>query len=517
MKITYASLSALGEEVHREYEAALERLRAGLGQAHPLLIGGTRRKGERTFPDVNPSDTRQTLGHFSLATARDVNDAVEAARVAYDKWGRMPWQDRVALIRKAADLIREHAVELAALMGLEAGKSRFEGLGDASEAADLLSYYAGQVEENQGFERPLDRPSPSEETKSVLRPYGVWAVVSPFNFPVALAAGMASGALVGGNTVVLKPASDTPYAALRLVELLEAAGLPPGAVNLVTGRGEEVGMALIEHPEVAGLVFTGSKEVGEAIARRFIATRLRPFITEMGGKNPVIVTAKADLDKAVEGVVRSAFGLSGQKCSACARVYVDRQVAKPFVERLTERTRALKVGDPTRREVFMGPVINARAVATFEAAAVEARRDGRILVGGDRLAEGGLAHGLFVAPTVVDRLPLDHRLFRDELFVPFLVVGEVGSLDEALSRANRSEYGLCAGIFSEDPDEIRQFFERVEAGVTYANRRGGATTGAWPGVNSFGGWKASGSSGKGALGPHYVQQFLREQSQTWVK
>ncbi len=517
MKITYASLSAPGEEVHQEYEAALERVRAQLGRTHPLLIGGKRRESRRTFPDINPADTRQTLGQFALAGSQDVADAVAAARAAYEEWGRMRWEDRVALIRKAADLIRERAAELAALMSLEAGKSRFEALGGASEAADLLSYYAGQVEAHRGFELPLDRLAANEETKSILRPYGVWAVISPFNFPVALASGMAGGALVAGNTVVLKPASDTPYAALRLVELLEASGLPHGTVNLVTGPGEEAGHALVDHPEVAGLVFTGSREVGERIARRFIAKRLRPFIAEMGGKNPVIVTARADLTKAVEGITRSAFGLSGQKCSACARVYVDRQVAKPFLERLVEKTKTLKVGHPTKREVFTGPVINARAVATFEAAAAEARRDGRILVGGQRLTEGEYAPGHFVAPTVVNRLPLDHRLFRDELFLPFLVVGEVGSLEEALTWANRSEYGLCAGIFSEDPQEVRKAFDRIEAGVTYANRPGGTTTGAWPGINSFGGWKASGSSGKGALGPYYVQQFLREKSQTSVK
>ncbi|MBI4607829.1 MAG: aldehyde dehydrogenase family protein [Candidatus Rokubacteria bacterium] len=517
VKITYASLAAPGEEVHREYEAALEGVRARLGQTHPLLIGGKRREASRTFADVNPSDTRETLGHFALATARDVHDAVAAAQAAYPEWGRRPWQERVSLIQKAADVIRDHTAELAALMSLEAGKSRFEALGDASEAADLLTYYARQVEVHRGFELPLERLSPNEQTKSVLRPYGVWAVISPFNFPVALAAGMAGGALVAGNTVVLKPASDTPYAALRLVELLEAAGLPPGVVNLVTGSGEGAGLALVDHPDVAGLVFTGSREVGERIARRFIARRLRPFVAEMGGKNPAIVTAKADLAKAVEGITRSAFGLSGQKCSACSRVYVDRQVARPFVEQLVEKVKTLRVGDPTRREVFTGPVINARSVATFEAAAAEARRDGRILVGGQRITDGECASGCFVAPTVADRLPPEHRLFQDELFVPFLVVAEVGSLREALAWANRSDYGLCAGIFSEDSDELRAFFDSIEGGVTYANRRGGATTGAWPGVNSFGGWKASGSSGKGALGPYYVQQFLREQSQTWVK
>jgi 1-pyrroline-5-carboxylate dehydrogenase len=237
----------------------------------------------------------------------------------------------------------------------------------------------------------------------------------------------------------------------------------------------------------------------------------------MGGKNPAIVTARADLDKAVEGIARSAFGNSGQKCSACSRVYVDRGVSREFLERLTQKTRSLRVGNPVERDVFLGPLINGRAVGTYEAAVAEARRDGRIVTGGEVPREGASAHGHFVTPTIVDRLALDHRLLRDELFVPLVAVVEVGSLEEALASANRSEFGLTAGIFSEDPDEVRAFFDRIEAGVAYANRRGGATTGAWPGVNSFGGWKASGSSGKGAGGPYYVQQFLREQSQTWVK
>jgi 1-pyrroline-5-carboxylate dehydrogenase len=517
VKITYASLAAPGEEIHQGYERALEKVRGGLGQAHPLLIGGKRREAARTFPDVNPADTRQVLGHFALGSRQDVADAVAAARQAFAEWSRVPWPERVALMRRAADLLSERAFELAALMGLEAGKSRLEALGDVSEAADFCRYYARQLEEAGGFDRPLERLTPNEETRSLLKPWGVWAVVSPFNFPVALAAGMSAGALVAGNTVVLKPASDTPFTGLRLVETLEAAGLPPGAVNLVTGGGEEVGAALVDAPEVAGLAFTGSREVGERIARRFCAGRIRPFILEMGGKNPAIVTARADLGKAVEGIARSAFGNTGQKCSACSRVYVDRRVAGEFTERLVERTRSLVVGDPVRREVFMGPLINARAVATYEAAVAEARRDGRVLTGGQVLREGAWAHGFFVAPTVVDGLPLDHRLLRDELFVPLVVVASVDGLGEALAWANRSEFGLTAGIFSEDPEEVRRFFDTIEAGVAYANRPGGATTGAWPGVNSFGGWKASGSSGKGAGGPYYVQQFLREQSQTWVR
>jgi len=517
VKITYASLASPGEDIHRGYERELENVRGALGQVHPLLIGGKRRESPRTFPDTNPADTRQVLGHFALGGPQDVADAVTAAQHAFTEWSRVPWLERVVLVRRAGDLLSERAFEFAALMGLEAGKTRFEALGDVSEAADFFRYYAQQMEEAGGFDLPLGRLSPNEETRSLLRPYGVWAVISPFNFPVALAAGMCAGALVAGNTVVLKPSSDTPYSALRLVEVLEAAGLPPGAVNLITGSGDDVGTALVDSPDVAGLIFTGSREVGERIARRFNASRLRPYILEMGGKNPALVTARADLDKAVEGIARSAFGNSGQKCSACSRVYVDRGVSGEFLERLTEKIRSFRVGNPVERDVFLGPLINSRAVGTYEAAVAEGRRDGRIVIGGEVLREGAHAHGHFVTPTIVDRLPLDHRLLRDELFVPLVAVVEVGSLEEALTWANRSEFGLTAGIFSEDPDEVRAFFDRIEAGVAYANRRGGATTGAWPGVNSFGGWKASGSSGKGAGGPYYVQQFLREQSQTWVK
>jgi 1-pyrroline-5-carboxylate dehydrogenase len=240
----------------------------------------------------------------------------------------------------------------------------------------------------------------------------------------------------------------------------------------------------------------------------------RPIITEMGGKNPAIVTRHADLDLAAEGAMRSAFGYDGQKCSALSRVYVEKEVARDFVERLVERTKAIKVGDPTRRENWMGPVINQRALDRFRNAVDEAKADGgTIEIGGEVLAN---ERGYFPTPTVVTGLPLEHRLFRDELFVPFLVVGEVDSLDQALAEANGTAYGLTAGIFSEDEAEVDRFLRAIEAGVVYVNRRAGATTGAWPGIQSFGGWKGSGSSGKGGLGPYYVQQFLREQSQTII-
>jgi 1-pyrroline-5-carboxylate dehydrogenase len=343
----------------------------------------------------------------------------------------------------------------------------------------------------------------------------VWAVLAPFNFPHALSAGMSSGALVAGNTVVFKPASATPLSGYELARCYLDAGVPAGVFNFVTGGGEEVGERLALHEDVDGVIFTGSKEVGLDLFRRVGPDFPKPCITEMGGKNPTIVTAKADLEKAVEGVTRSAFGFSGQKCSACSRVYVERPVYDEFITRLTARTESLKVGDPAERDVYMGPVIDERAVSRFEEAVASAA-GGRVRAGGTRLTGGDFEHGTFVAPTVIDGLAADHDLFKRELFLPVVVVAPVDSLDEALERANDTEYGLTAGIFSEDQAEVDHFFDRIEAGVVYANRKGGATTGAWPACQSFCGWKASGSTGKGGLGPYYVAQFLREQSRTLV-
>jgi 1-pyrroline-5-carboxylate dehydrogenase len=326
---------------------------------------------------------------------------------------------------------------------------------------------------------------------------------------------MSSGALLAGNTVVYKPASATPLSGYELARIYADAGVPAGVFNYVSGSGEAVGDPLTRHPDVDGVVFTGSREVGWELYKDFSTDFPKPCITELGGKNPTIVTRNADLDKAVEGVARSAFGYSGQKCSACSRVYVEEPVYDEFMERLTRRTKELVVGDPTDRDTYVGPVIDQRAVRRYEDALASAQ-GGQVRTGGQRLRGGIFDRGTYVAPTVVDGLPLDHELFKKEIFLPFVVVAPVRDLDQAIEEANDTEYGLTAGIFSEDREEIATFFDRIEAGVVYANRKGGATTGAWPGCQSFAGWKASGSTGKGGLGPYYVQQFMREQSQTVV-
>jgi 1-pyrroline-5-carboxylate dehydrogenase len=353
----------------------------------------------------------------------------------------------------------------------------------------------------------------------VLRPYGVWAVISPFNFPLALAAGPAGGALVAGNTVVFKPASVTPLLGYKLAEVMMEAGIPDGVFNFITGSGGTAGQELVDNAGVDGIVFTGSKDVGMRLIRDNASRAVpRPLIIEMGGKNPAIVMRSADVEKATDGVMRSAFGAQGQKCSACSRVYVAKTIRDEFVRLLVEKTKKIGIGNPLNRDVYLGPVINEEAVKTYERAVAQAKADGgKILTGGRRLTDGDFAHGYFVEPTVIDGLPASHPLFAEELFVPITVVAEVITLEEAIDLANGTEYGLTAGIFSEDEREIAQFFDRIQAGVTYANRRAGATTGAWPGINSFGGWKASGSTGRGTGGPYYVQQFMREQSRVRIR
>jgi len=517
MKITYATLSADNEELQSSFDAAVERARADLGRTYPMLIGGEERTANETFDDRSPIDTDLVVARFPVGGRQDVRDAIDAARAAFLAWRDTPWQERLAILRQAADLISERQFDYAALMTLEVGKNRLEALGDVEETADLLRYYGDEFEKADGFVKPLGSLSPIERTRSVLRPYGVFGVISPFNFPMALAGGPAGGAMIAGNTVVLKPSSDAPLSGWKFGEALRDAGLPDGVFNLVTGPGETVGAELQENPGIDGMVFTGSYEVGMKLYRSFTKDFPRPIITEMGGKNPAIVTRSADLDEAAEGVMRSAFGFDGQKCSANSRVYVDREVAREFVDKLVEKTRGITVGDPTKRETWMGPVINQRALDTFTKASDDARSDGgTIEIGGEILRDGDTERGFYPTPTVVTGLPLEHRLFRDELFVPFLVIGEVDSLDQALEESNASAYGLTAGIFSRDDAEVKRFLDTIQAGVVYVNRRAGATTGAWPGIQSFGGWKGSGSSGKSGLGPYYVQQFLREQSQTVI-
>jgi 1-pyrroline-5-carboxylate dehydrogenase len=516
IKITYATLRADNEELQQQYEAGLERAKARLGQVHRNVIDGADRDGDGTFEVRSPIDTDILVGTFAKGTRADVQDAIAAARRAQPGWFRLGWERRLEILKAAAELISERQMEYAGLMAIEVGKTRLEALGEVEEAADLIRYYAKTAEDNAFYDHPMDNLGDAAvHTRSILRPHGVFAVISPFNFPMALAVGPSAAAMMAGNGVVFKPASASAMTAVAIAEAYRDAGVPDGVFNLVMGPGDTVGDELQTNPGIDGIVFTGSFEVGFELFRSFSTRWPRPCIVEMGGKNPAIVLRSADLEEAAEGIMRSAFGYSGQKCSANSRVYVERPVHDELVRLLVEKTEKLVVGDPLPRNAFTGPVIDERAVNRHQQAVAEARRDGTVFTGGERLSDGSLARGYYVEPTVVG-LPTSHRLFQDELFAPFTAVAPVDSLDEALALANDNVYGLTAGVYSEDPAEVDRFLDEVHAGVLYVNRRAGATTGAWPGVQAFGGWKGSGSTGKSGLSMYYVAQFLREQSHTIV-
>ncbi|MGB5060086.1 MAG: aldehyde dehydrogenase family protein [Candidatus Promineifilaceae bacterium] len=514
IKVTYSTLSSPNPRLHQLYDEAVERAKANFGKNYPLFINGEERFAEKTFAKHSPINLDWVMGHFQYGTEQDVDDAIAAARAAFPKWSGMPWQERIAIMRKAADLISDRLFDMGANMSLEIGKNRLEALGDVEETADLIRYNCDAIEKNNNFAFDLLAESDRHHNRSVLKPYGVWVVISPFNFPGALAGGPAGAALIAGNTVVLKPATDTPLTSWFLTECFRDAGVPAGAFNFITGSGRVVGERLVTHPGVDGITFTGSYDVGMHILRTFAQGRYpRPVIAEMGGKNPTIITNKADLDKAAMGVMRSAFGLQGQKCSACSRVYVHADVKDAFMEKLLALTKEIHVGDPTQKENWMGPVANKGAFEDYKKFVADLRQDGEIVFGGEALA----GNGYFAAPTIVDNLPHDHYLWKQEMFLPIVTVHAFTDLDDAMAKANDVEYGLTAGFFSEDDAEIQWWLNNIQAGVLYVNRASGATTGAWPGYQSFGGWKGSGSTGKAAGSFYYIQQYMHEQSQTIIE
>ena len=510
-RLTYTS-GAFGTEIDEQFESRLAEARATDTEPFPHLIAGEEVAEGSPFGRLDPCRAGTVASRAREATPELVGQAVEAAQSAAAGWRARPYEERCTLLRGVAAGIGERHLELAAVVSLETGKSRAESIAEVQEAADLITTYADVMERNDGYVVPLASFVEGERNTDVLRPYGVFGVISPFNFPIALAVNMASAALIAGNTVVLKPSEEAPWTGALLAEVVRAGGLPDGVFNLVHG-GPAAGRALVGSA-VDGIAFTGSAQVGREIARTLQEGAFaRPALTEMGGKNPAIVSDRADLDKAAEGVARAAFGLAGQKCSACSRaIVVGRAAHDEFVELLAERARALTIGDPADRDAFLGPVVNEGSVRRFEAAVADARRDGRVAAGGERPGRPGN----FVEATVVCDLPRGHRLERDELFLPFVTVTRVDSFDEAITEANAPAYGLTAGVFSEDQPEVDRFLDTIEAGVVYVNRRAGATTGAWPGTQSFCGWKSSGSTGKGGLGPYYLAQFMREQSKTVV-
>ncbi|MCH7480946.1 MAG: aldehyde dehydrogenase family protein, partial [Chloroflexi bacterium] len=394
-KLTYATMYDPPDELHTRFEAEVAKLRANLGVEYGMLINGKDHYTDEKFEDRSPIDTEMILGVFQKGGSADAQLALAAARQAVPTWIKMGWAERCKLVQKAADIIDERIFEFGAVIAMEVGKNRMEALADAAEAADLMRYAAQQVIDHDGFVVKMgDDPLVGYKSSnySILKPYGVWVVISPFNFPAALTGGPAGAALAAGNTVVMKPATDTPFTSRLLAECFQEAGLPDGVINFVTGPGKTLGQTLIDSPEVDGITFTGSYDVGMQIYRSFSQGAYpRPTILEMGGKNPAIVSRNADLERATQGIVRSAFGLQGQKCSAASRIIVEEPVYDELVAKLVAAVEELKIGDPTELENFLGPVANKYSYNDFKTFTEELSDAGEFLTGGKVLTEGALA------------------------------------------------------------------------------------------------------------------------------
>lgn len=505
-------------EVHARIDAALADIRANLGEEHSMLIGGADTRADGQFEARSPIDVDLLLGRFQDGTVHEVDAAVRAARSAWPAWSRTPWPRRVDTLLRAAGIIEASAFHLAAAAVLETGKTRLEALVEVQQTVDLIRWYCREMQDQHGYARDLPKDPANgfvSRNRSLLKPYGVWAVIVPFNFPFALAGGPVAAALLAGNTVVCKAATSSPWCGWLFAQCLREAGVPPGVFNFLTGNGDRVGDPLMRHSDVAGITFTGSHDVGMKIVRAFSAHRYpRPCIAEMGGKNAVIVSRNADLDRAALGIVRSAFALQGQHCAAASRVLVDRVLIDQLVDRMLAHVREIKVGDPSQRGIAMGPVIGRSSYEKYLRLSSELAIEGQLLCGGKTLNDGDYVRGYYCEPTIA-QLRAGHPLWREELFLPILLISSVGGLEEAMEAANSIDYGLSAGFYG-TREEAEWFLEYIQAGVAYCNRPQEATTGAWPGYQPFGGWKASSSTGKANGSAYYLQQYMREQAQTIV-
>jgi 1-pyrroline-5-carboxylate dehydrogenase len=496
-------------ENEKGMQCALETVRGQLGKTHPLVIDGRRVETGDTFQSTNPSDPSQCIGNFAKATVDHVSQAVAAADRAFETWSRVPAEERANVLLRVAGIMRRRRNELSAAMIYEVGKSWAEADGDTAEAIDFCEFYAREMI-RWGGPQPVT-PYPGEENAFVYIPLGVGAVIPPWNFPLAITTGMTVAAVVTGNTVVLKPSSDAPFIAWKMFEILEEAGVPPGVVNFLPGPGGAMGDALVEHPRVRFVAFTGSKEVGIRIHERAAKVAagqiwLKRMVLEMGGKDFTIVDEAADLDSAVAGVAAGAFGFQGQKCSACSRAIVHRSLYEPFVEKLKARVDAMTVGPPIQRENYMGPVVSARAEKTILDYIEVGKKEGKTLTGGGKHS----GPGYFIKPTVFTDVRPDARIAQEEIFGPVLAVIPASSYEEEIAIANGTIYGLTGAYYSRDRARIVDAKRRLHVGNLYINRK---CTGALVGVHPFGGFNMSGTDSK-AGGRDYLGLFLQGKSIT---
>ena len=490
-------------EKRDDYDAALAAVRNRLGKPSPLWIGGRQITTKHREASFNPARPAETVGVTSYGGPAEALAAVEAARRAQPAWGDTPPAQRAALLFRAAELMRGELCELAALETLEAAKTRREADADVGEAIDFLEYYGRQgLQLAQGGE--VQSP-PGEVNRLTYQGRGVAAVISPWNFPLAIPSGMVSAALVSGNTVVFKPAEQTPAIAAMLVRALREGGVPDGALSLVPGLGEEIGAHLVSHPGVSLVVFTGSKQVGLAIVAAAADTvadqlEIRRVIAELGGKNAIVVDSDADLDEAVPIAMRSVFGFAGQRCSAASRIVTVGAVHDLFLERFVEAARSLAIGPPEARGTELGPVIDEDSVKRIRGWQDRAEQFGRVVLRRDDLPDSGY----FVGPTIVDDVAPGSPLVTEEIFGPVAAVLVARDFEHALELANQTNFALTAGVVSRSPSHIETASARLRGGNIYVNR---AITGAVVGRQPFGGHGMSGIGSK-AGGPDYLFQFV---------
>ena len=493
----------------RQMQAALEHVESQLGHSYDMVIGGKRVRSERTITSVNPARPLQIIGRHAEAGEEHVAQAISAAQQAFTSWSRWSMEDRVGLLLRTAELVNEHKFELCAWLSFEVGKNWAEADADVGETIDFLEFYARAAMKLEGTTTPIQLPGERNALRYL--PLGVGAVLPPWNFPLAIMAGMTAAAIVCGNTVVLKPSVDAPTIAARFLLLLEEAGLPDGVVNLCHGAGPGFGSALVAHPQTRFLAFTGSKRVGLEIHERAARTSagqhfIKRTILEMGGKDAIIVDSDCDLDLALEGVVASAFGFGGQKCSACSRVIVDQAIYDVFCDRLRDRVAEIAIGDPVAN-VALGPVINQAAFDRVQSYLTIGRTEGRLLCGGG-VAEGDGEGGYYIQPTVFADVQPTARLAQEEIFGPVLAVLKSTSFDEALQIANGTEYGLTGAVYSRSRENLDRAAREFHVGNLYLNRK---CTGAMVGAHPFGGFNMSGTDSK-AGGPDYLLLFTQAKS-----
>ena len=492
----------------REMRAALDLIAGQLGHEYDLVIGGERFRTDGKIRSLNPARPAQVVGIHQKAGAEHAAQAMNAALRAFETWSRVSVNERVSLLLGAAEIIRQRKFEFCAWLTYEVGKNWAEADADVGETIDFLEFYAREALRLASATTPIQYPG--EHNQLLYIPLGVGAVIPPWNFPFAIMAGMTAASIVTGNTVILKPSSDSPTIAAKFVEVLEEAGMPGGVVNFCPGSGATFGNAIVEHPKTRYIAFTGSKTVGLEIHERAAKTQpgqiwIKRTILEMGGKDSILVCADADVDAAVEGVAASAFGFSGQKCSACSRAIVEAPIYDIFVERLRERVEKLTIGDPTQNH-YLGPVINKAALDSMLGYIETGKKEGRLVAGGQAVSTPD--GGYFLQPTVIADIAPNATIAQEEIFGPVLAVIKVNSFEEGLQVANNTEYGLTGALYTSDRERLDIARTEFHVGNLYFNRK---CTGAMVGAHPFGGFNMSGTDSK-AGGPDYLYLFTQAKS-----